>query len=241
VTSAEKPKKSRRAWLLRGLVFLVIVAGCAFSSKAVRRKLSSFRQNTCAEGSASPPPIDEALFPVRVGPQENLCAEVPDGLCVREGKDFVVRGECESGRMEGLFTVNDAPSGDLLWSGTYENGWPRGDFKVRAQKDHLDTFRVENLHLDGPSTKWEREGERWLLVSGRYERGRKVGRFTKRLENGPVRSALVFDQEGLASKEFFYCTNGNLKEVKGRNVIVEDAKGNRLAETNDDAALCPLP
>jgi len=229
--------RSRRFFYARIAAFVALLIGVGFSSGLFQRQWSAFFPPACAAAAANPPELDVETFPIRVGSQSNLCEGVRDGHCERKTEAEVVSGSCKEGRMDGAFTVTDAKTGALRWSGEYSEGWPRGHFKVR-EGDHESAFRIENLHLEGPSTFWERDGDRFLELSGRYERGRRVGRFTRRVEGtGVVRSALVFEDDGLTSKEFFYCTNGNLREVRGARVLMYDAQG----KTIDEGSACPLP
>jgi hypothetical protein len=236
--TAMAEKKSRARLYARFLALAALVITCAWYSRLLERQWTAFFPRACADVPANPPSIDAESFPARIGPQENLCERVGDGHCARTRDDDEVRGECRGGRMDGRFTVKDAKSGAIRWSGEYADGWPRGEVKILASADHHDVYHIESLHLDGPCTLWERDGDRFIEHTGRYEKGRRVGRWVRRVEGtGVVRSAVVHDESGLASKEYFYCTNGNLKEVRGSLTLVYDASGNRL----DEQSACPLP
>lgn len=145
------------------------------------------------------------------------------------------------------------------WSGTYCNGLPCGEFHVRFDADHENVFRVENLQLNGSAVIWQHEKERWIEASGRYEKGKRVGRWARHVEPGhTLHSATIYDDNGFVSSTSFYCTNGNRREVRGPNIFLFDARGTTIAKTvsnqapenadgaapevnADDPALCPLP
>jgi len=203
-----------------------------------RRPLTALFPRECAAVPPSPPLVDTTSLPARILAQENLCERVADGHCERFVDGDRVSGLCETGRMVGDWTVKDGSTGALRWSGQYEGGWASGAFRVCKDPAHCDAFRIERLHLHGPAVTWERDGERWIELSGRYEEGRRVGRWVRRVDGkGAVRSALVFDEQGLGAKEYFYCTNGNLEEIRGRTMLLYDSASRRIAERGPDGPL----
>lgn len=258
-----KKDDPRIRWGLRLLTAAMLLALFSFEGNMLIGPITRVFPRECASVAPSPPQVDTTSVPAHVIGQENLCDRVSDGHCERIAGGDHVSGTCKNGGMVGDWTVKDASTGALRWSGQYEGGWASGEFRVCKDPAHCDGFRLAHLHLDGPAVTWERDGDRWIELSGRYERGRGVGRWVRRIDGkGPVRSALVFDEQGLAAKEFFYCTNGNLKESRGRRTILYDAENRRIAERgpegplgildvagnvvrdarpDEETALCPLP
>ncbi|MDI3290261.1 hypothetical protein [Polyangium sp. 15x6] len=238
-------KDDRRIRLvLRLLTAALIVALFFLEGNMLIGPITRVFPRECAAVTPSPPQVDTTLLPAHVVGQENLCNRVSNGHCERVVDDDRVTGMCKNGGMIGDWTVKDAATGALRWSGQYEGGWANGEFRVCKDPAHCDSFRIKDLHLDGPAVTWERDGDRWIELSGRYERGRGVGRWVRRVDGkGAVRSALVYDEQGLDAKEFFYCTNGNLKERRGQRTILFDAAGNvvRDARPDGETTLCPLP
>ncbi|MDI1447498.1 hypothetical protein [Polyangium sp. 6x1] len=256
--------KDRRLRLaLRLLAAAAIASVLLFEGRTLLGPLTRVFPGECAAVAPSPPQVDTTSSPARVIGQENLCDRVSDGHCERLAGGDRVSGTCKSGGMVGDWTVKDAATGALRWSGQYEGGWANGAFRICKDPAHCDSFRIDHLHLDGPAVTWERDGDRWIELSSRYERGRGVGRWVRRVDGkGPVRSALVFDEQGLGAKEFFYCTNGNLKEIRGQRALFYDAENRRIAERgpegplrildaagnvvrdarpDEETTLCPLP
>ncbi|TKC95866.1 hypothetical protein [Polyangium fumosum] len=258
-----KDKGKRLRITLRVLTASMLVALFVFEGRALLGPLTRVFPRACAAVTPSPPAVETTLVPAHVLAQENLCQNVSDGHCERLAEGAHVSGACTDGAMVGDWTVKDAATGALRWSGHYEGGWASGVFQVCADATHCDSFRIDHLHLDGPAVTWERDGDRWIELSGRYERGRRVGRWVRRIDGkGAARSALVHDEQGLGAKEFFYCTNGNLKEIRGRHTLVYDAQNHLLAERgpegplrildgagsvvrdarpDEETTLCPLP
>lgn len=237
-TSDAPPKKRRYGVFARILIFSGIVVAAALSSRSARRTWTTVFPGTCAAASMAPPIIEGESFPARVRYEENPCERVSDGLCRASAGGAEMTGECRDGRMDGVISVKEAPSSALLWSAQFEAGFPRGELRIRRFPGHEDVFHAEGPLLHGPSIAWERDGERLVELSGRYEKGRRVGRFTRRVEGtGKVRSALVYDEEGLGSKEFFYCVDGSMKERRGERVVHYDGNGRRIAERAPDGSL----
>jgi hypothetical protein len=210
---------------------------------------------TCGNGNPVAFVLDFDAYPARMVDQDNFCQGIGDGACQRGMGDDVLRGECRNGRMHGGWSLANTKSGIATWSGTYCDGWPCGEFRIRIDAEHENVFRVENLHLHGSATIWQQHASRRVEFSGRYDRGRRIGRWVRRFEPAHVvHSAVVFDEQGIVTTTSFYCTNGNLKETRGKRTFVFDSQGKTIAETSsvvalepvgdagtDEQSLCPLP
>ncbi|MBK9262583.1 MAG: hypothetical protein IPM54_22610 [Polyangiaceae bacterium] len=244
--------RKRTGLLVRVVLFAIVVIACGFYSRIFQRLWTTVFPLACSTGSTAPLFVDFDAFPARIGDQDNLCRGVGDGECQRSDGDDVVRGECLGERMHGRFSVVNAKAGARRWSGTYCDGLPCGEFRIRIDSEHENVFRVENLHIQGPATIWERDGDRFVEFSGRYDRGKRVGRWVRRVEpSKTVRMAVIYDEHGIMTTASMYCTNGNLKEIRGKRTFIFDPQGKTIAEgsvldpaTGAGAAnpsLCPLP
>ncbi len=246
-SSTDERKWSRRRtgiWI-RVVVFSSLVVACGVYAGVFRSLYTQYSPQTCAEGNAALFQVDFASFPSRIGDQFNACGNIGDGFCSRTSGDQIIRGECRGGRMHGPWSAMGARTGVTAWSGTYCNGFPCGEFRRRnPNTDDEDVFRVEFMQLHGPVTFWEPNGNRRLLVSGRYDHGKRSGRWVRHAEPGHVQhSAIIYDDSGFVSTTTFYCTNGHRREVRGQKVFYYDDRGNiiNVDAGAADASFCPLP
>lgn len=238
----------RRLWIRARIgLFLVVVLACGYVSGLIPSLWTSAFPHTCAGGKPSLFAVDFEAFPARIGEQDNLCVGISDGQCERTAGDELVQGECRDGRMHGGFSVKSTKTKSTIWVGNYCNGLPCGEFHVSLDATHENVFHVEMMHIHGAATLWEKNAERWIEASGRYEQGKRIGRWVRRIE--PSRAlylASVFDDNGFLRTTSFSCTNGNLKEVRGKDVFVFDAQGKSIEKSTVDGEplsenACPLP
>lgn len=253
-----EPRRGFAFWVRVG-VFVIVVLGCGWYSRFFQSLWTTVFPLDCAAGSSALFAVDYDEFPARIGEQENLCVGVGDGACQRNAGDEMIHGECRSKRMHGHWSVADKKTRRDKWSGMYCDGLPCGDFRVRVDSDHEDAFRVDKLHLDGPTTIWELRDKQIIEYSGRYERGLRSGQWIRRLEpSHTMLSAFIYDRHGFIMITTFYCTNGNRKEIRGQGTFLFDAQGNTIASSlpnsghagsadsvpdagTIDPSLCPLP
>ena len=242
---ARKVPPRRTGFWIRVAIFAVIVVGCGWYTGELQSAFSRISPHRCADGNMALFVVDFEAFPARIGEQFNLCSEVSTGHCERTTGDQVIQGECRNHRMDGPWSLKHAKTGALSWSGTYCNGFPCGEFRRRmVDAEHEFVFRVENMHIHGPAILWERENNRWIELSGRYDQGKRTGRWVRHAEPGHVlHSVTIYDESGFVSTTSFSCTNGNRKEVRGQKVFLYDSKGNAVEpnEANGDSSFCPMP
>lgn len=233
----------------RVIAFVLVVLACGFASGIVQSMWTSAFPLTCASEKLDLFAVDFEAFPARIGEQDNACAGLGNGDCEGKQGDLAVVGQCRNGRMNGRFSVTNTKAPSTVWSGTYCDGLPCGEFRRRVDTEHEDVFHVENMHIHGATTLWEKSGDRLIEATGRYERGKRVGRWARRVEpSRALVSASIFDEQGFLTMTSFSCTNGYLKEVRGKDVTVFDAQGKSIAKGTlgdggeaESAALCPLP
>jgi hypothetical protein len=247
------------AFWIRVVLFVIVIVGCGWYSRFFQSSWTSFFPLTCASGSSALFVVEFDTFPARIGDQDNLCFGIGDGECQRVAADILIRGECRSSRMHGHWTVTDAKTGNDHWSGMYCDGLPCGDYRIRFDSEHENAFRVDKLLLDGPATIWERRDKQLVEFSGRYNHGKRVGPWVRRVEpSHTMLSTSIYDDSGFVTTTSYHCTNGNRKEIRGKDTFIYDAQGNAVAKSSadsqldqegdslpdagaDDPAHCPLP
>ena len=255
------PAKRRFAFWIRVGVFIIVVLGCGWYSRFFQSTLTTVSPLACADGNAALFAVDFNGFPVRLEEQSNLCTGIGDGECHRIAGDEIIRGECLDGRMHGPWSVRNTKLGTISWSGSFCNGLPCGEFhrRLEGRNNAEYVFRVENMHIHGNATIWENEADHVFEVSGRFEHGKRVGRWVRHLElEHRLYSAVIYDENGFVSTTTFYCTNGNRKEIRGKGTFLLDAQNNTIATSwpvdpresdagenpnagANDPSLCPLP
>lgn len=186
--------------------------------------------------------LDFNEIPVRMSDQFNSCTGISDGECSRNNGTLIIRGECRDERMHGPWSLKDAQTGAVWWSGTYCNGLPCGEFHRRLDDNHEFMFHVQNMHIHGPAKTWEMFENRLTEYSGNYDHGKRKGRWVRNVEPGPVlHSVSIYDDTGSATSTTYYCKNGLRKEVRGQKIFFFDAQGNTLRNDPADPLVCPLP
>lgn len=252
--------KRRFAFWIRVGVFFIVVLGCGWYSRVFQSTWTNVSPLGCAEGNMALFFVDFNDAPVRMGDQFNSCTGVGDGECHRIAGDQVIRGECRDGRMHGPWSLRNTKFGTVSWSGSFCDGLPCGEFHRHLDgRDVEYVFRVENMHIHGNATLWENEADQVFEVSGRFEHGKRIGRWVRHTERGHrLHSAAIYDENGFVSTTTFYCTNGNRKEIRGRGTFLLDAQNNPIATSwpvdpresdagvnpntgANDPSLCPLP
>jgi len=247
-SSTRSDNRARFAFWIRVVAFMIVVIGCGWYSRFLQSMWTNLFPLICADGNMALFAVDFDAFPARLGDQNNSCSGISDGECRRKAGDEMIHGECRNGHMHGAWSLVNVKTGTTSWSGMYADGLPRGEFHNRLDDNHENVFRVENLQVHGSTRIWERQGNRFVEVSGQYHHGKRTGRWVRRVEPSPaLLSASVYDDNGFLTTTSFYCTNGNRKEIRGGNVFLFDPQGNLLAkslpndENANDASLCPLP
>lgn len=238
---SQRTQRTQWAFRLRVLVFGLVLLGCGIYSGFFRSIWTNRVPNACADGNMALFFVDFNEFPARLGEQFNVCTGVADGQCTRMSGDQVIRGECQKERMQGAWSLHNTKLGTTSWSGTYCNGLPCGEFhRRRVDVDVDDSFRIENMHVHGPATLWEPDGSRWLETAGRFDRGKRIGRWTRHVAPAHVlHSVMIYDENGFLSTTSLYCTNGYRKEIRGKSSLLYDPQGNLTNPTDPPA--CPLP
>ncbi len=238
----------------------MVVIACGWYSRIFQSLWTTASPHTCAEGNLALFAVDFNEFPARLGEQFNLCTGIGDGECHRIGGDLVVRGACRNGQMDGPWSLQNVQTETSRWSGTFCNGLPCGEFHYRwPDRDAENVFHVENMHVHGDATILENDAGRVFEVSGRFDHGKRVGRWARHLEIGrQLYSVVIYDENGFVSTTMIYCTNGNRKEIRGKGTFLFDAQGKTIATSwpvdpreSDagvnpnvgaiDPSLCPLP
>jgi len=252
--------KPRLAFWIRVGAFMIVVAGCGWYSRVFRSLWTTASPLACAEGNMALFVVNFNESPARLGDQFNMCTGIGDGECHRINGNLVVRGACRNGQMDGPWSLQNVQAGTSWWSGTFCNGLPCGEFHYRwPDRDAENVFHVENMHVHGDATILENDAGRVFEVSGRFDHGKRVGRWVRHLELGHrLYSAEVYDENGFVSNTTLYCTNGNRKEFRGKGTFLLDAQGKTIATSwpvdpresdagvnpttgANDPSLCPLP
>lgn len=247
--NSSNPRSSiSRALRFRIGFFIVIILGCAWYSGIFHSVWTTFFPRTCASGSIALFEVNFNEVPARLGSQFNACTDIGDGECQRITNGLTIRGECRQGKMQGPWSVVDSKSTRAVWKGSFCNGLPCGEFRVLVDGNHENLFQIENLHVHGSATLWEKQTRGLTQSTGEYKFGKRNGRWVRHAEpEHKIMSATIYDEIGIPSTTSYYCTNGNRKEVRGKTVFYYDAQGNGLphevGSENDalDAKLCPLP